>query len=348
MTPVSVIIPTFNRPDYLREALESVRAQTARERIGQVIVSENSLSDFSEKVSRDFNDLPINYVRQRPPQPPRLHLQSIWKNVRHPIVAFLHDDDWWAADHLAGALEMLDSNSRCAAVFSNFYETTGPTFPAQVSTDKAWRIWAGSGCNFAGPILTLDPMSMTLICLLDSNFHYSTVVGRNDAIWNAYLKVVETENNYDTDRLFGIFLSKHGQIGYLTRPDVFVRLHPDQDCMREENMANGWAMKAETTRWLLKTESENIARAVEQFNRNMGSFPADLLSRFVRDIGEPHLTALTDDCGLHLRPRQHAPKALQPPPAMQPIRDARWLLKQLCPPFIQGLTRRFQEHWKRA
>jgi hypothetical protein len=38
---VTVIIPTCNRPQFLREALESVRQQTALDRIGQVIVSEN-------------------------------------------------------------------------------------------------------------------------------------------------------------------------------------------------------------------------------------------------------------------------------------------------------------------
>jgi len=334
---VTVVITTNNRPEYLREALVSVQGQTARQRIGQVIVSENSLSDASAEVCRQFNDLPMSYLSQRPPVPPQLHLKGVWKHVQHPLVAFLHDDDWWTPEHLGAAVGVLDSQPNCAAVFSNFYETNGPSFPAQVSSEKAWRIWVGAGCNFSEPVLTIHPVSAALICLLDSNFHYSTAVGRAEAIWDAYLKIVATGNSYDTDRLFGVFLSTHGTLSYVTRPDVFVRIHPGQDSMHQRNFDSGWAKKAETTRWLLRSEPEMIARAIEQFNTSARSLPPVLLRQLVRDIGEPQLRTLIQDCGLQL---EMAP-TLPPPP-----RNAKWLLKQICPPVILALRRRLEEHLK--
>ena len=334
MTMVTVTIATNNRPEYLREALESVRVQTARERIGQVIVSENSMNDSSADVCRQFNDLPMCYLSQRPPLPPELHLQAIWKEVQHPLVAFLHDDDWWTPGHLSAALEALDSQPNYAAVFSNFYETNGPSFPAQVPK-KAWRVWIGAGCNFSKPVITIDRVSATLICLLDANFHYSTVVGRAEAIWGAYLKIVATGNTYDTDRLFGVFLSKHGTLGYVTRPDVFVRMHQGQDSMRQENFDSGWARKAETTRWLLRSEPETIATAVEQFNTIARSLSPFLLRELVRDMGEPQLRALAQDCGLQLP---------MPPVPTSPQKKTKWILKQICPPGIWTLGRRLREH----
>lgn len=340
MTSLSVIIPTCDRPGFLREALNSVRAQTYRQRIGQVIVSENGLSDLSAAVTRDFSDLPLTYVSQRPPQAPLLHLKAIWPHVRLPQVAFLHDDDWWAPDHIASALALLDRAPDCAAVFSSFYETAGPAFPAQLPVGKPWRVWAASGCNFSEPTIILDSVSTTLCCLLDANFHYSTLVGRAEAVRDAYEKVVEAGNTYDNDRLFGIFLSKHGSIGYLTRPDVFVRIHSQQDCMTQENRNAGWAKKADTTRWLLKAEPEKIAEAAEKFNKTSESLSSDLLERLTVDMGASQLMALVDDCRLHLRPRIQAPA-----PKPDQHRGATWFLKQLTPPVVLAIGRRFRNYF---
>jgi GT2 family glycosyltransferase len=51
---VTVIIPTCSRPHFLREALESVRQQTALDRIGQVIVSENGGCRDSQAVCEEL------------------------------------------------------------------------------------------------------------------------------------------------------------------------------------------------------------------------------------------------------------------------------------------------------
>ena len=63
---VQVLIATRRRPDYLRVALESVRAQSAVDRIGTAVVSENGGSRDSQKVCLEFPDLPILYLFQEP------------------------------------------------------------------------------------------------------------------------------------------------------------------------------------------------------------------------------------------------------------------------------------------
>src|SRR5450631_3615593 len=93
---ITVLLCTFNRPEMLREALESVRQQTAHTAIARIVVSENSMNEESGSICDEFSDLPVVYVRQRPPVAPLLHVKTIWSLVESPLVAILHDDDWWA------------------------------------------------------------------------------------------------------------------------------------------------------------------------------------------------------------------------------------------------------------
>src|SRR5580704_5194067 len=129
----SVIITTRDRPEMLGDALISVRRQTRREAIGQVIVSENGLTDGSRGVCKEFSDLPVQYVKQEPPVSSLMHLKAIWHHVEGPYVAILHDDDWWMPDHLENALNALDGQSECVATFSNFLDSRGPKLVATPS-----------------------------------------------------------------------------------------------------------------------------------------------------------------------------------------------------------------------
>src|SRR5215467_4744882 len=152
---VSIIVATCNRPAFLRDALDSVRSQSAREAIGQVIVSENCLNRESEQVCDEFKELPLVYIKQRPPVPALLHLQAIWPHVRYPVVACLHDDDWWAPDHLQNALAALAAVPGCAGTFSNYFETSERGGLFQFPT-RLWLLWVSLGCDFSPPVVQLS------------------------------------------------------------------------------------------------------------------------------------------------------------------------------------------------
>src|SRR5262249_25076569 len=175
---ISIVILTCDRASLLREALASVRNQTARETISQIIVSENSTNDESRAICGEFADLPIAYLQQTPPVPPLLHGRLILELVRSPLVAILHDDDWWAPEHLASGLVVLNREPKCAAVFSSHFLTRGPQFPFQVS-EKLWRVWASQELGLSSAEIILDEVGVMLVCLFDATFHYSTLVGRS-------------------------------------------------------------------------------------------------------------------------------------------------------------------------
>jgi len=322
---VSIVIPTSDRASFLREALASVRKQTAREAISQIVVSENSTNDESRAICGEFADLPIVYRQQKPPVPPLLHGQSILELVRSPLVACLHDDDWWAPEHLASALGVLNREPKCAAVFSSHFLTQGPQFPFQVS-EKLWRVWASQKLGLSSAEIILDEVGVLLVCLFDATFHYSTLVGRSKPVRDAIFRVVEAGNAYDNDRTFPVFLSAHGSIAYLVQPDVFVRLHSGQDCLRPEYDERGWAIKSETTRWLLKTDPANGAAAALRFNELAKMMDIQHLAALSRTIGEPLRTTLIQECGFDLVPSAVESKT-------------KGLVKQVCPPIVLEVAR---------
>jgi hypothetical protein len=328
---VTVIIGTCNRPLFLREALESVRQQAVLDRIGQVVVSENGGCRESKAVCEQFPDLPICYLFQDPPIPVLFHLRLIWPHVKCPLVAFLHDDDWWDASHLDGALGVLELHPDCTAVYSNCSESYGPQYPAQTPRFQ-WRVWVASGCDFAPEVVILDPASVTLASLLGSCLHFSTYVGRTPATWTAYERLIETNNDYDTDRSFPIILTSHGNLGYLTRPGVFVRRHSRQQSGEARYQTSGQRIVDETTRWLMRNEADKVARAVEKFNRLVAGLESNMFQLISSQISPGLRQVALEECGLYLWPG--------PPTVLRKfLRRLKSLVKQVCPPCLWFLTR---------
>jgi hypothetical protein len=329
---VTIVLCTHDRPDMLRDALESIREQTARDAVARVIVSENGLGGESEKVCADFPELPIHYVQQRPPVPVLLHIKVIWHLVETPLVAILHDDDWWTATHLRSALDALESNERCVAVYSSFLECFGPRGTAWLN-QCYYLAWLATGRETARPVAFLDRPAVMLGCLLNAGFHYSTVVGRSPAVWDAFSRNISRGNSFDNDRTFPVFVSLHGPVGYLTTPSAFVRSHPGREAWSGEHLLRGhMKMAQETTRFLLASFPAEVSAAADRFRsvvRALDSSSAEVIWRVLKDSTfEPQWSTLVNECGIELS----APK-----PARTQTGLPHWAtdaFNAVCPPML--------------
>ena len=334
---VTVIITTRDRPGMLAEALESVRRQTGLARVARVLVSENGETGDSKVVCERFQDLPLLYVRQQPPVSSLLHLSALWHNVESSLVAILHDDDWWLPDHLKNSVAVLDAQPDCVVTFSNFVDTLGPKI-VPFASDKAWRVWAATGGDFSAEVLMMDKVSVLLACLLHSAFHYSTMVGRKDAIWESDLKKVAADNAWDNERTVPVFLSASGLIGYLTRPAAMIRRHPSQEGQDLSVAGTGFdATRVKTTQWLAQADPENAARAAQRFNDTISRVDpgvhALVLGLISSQIDEPQKTFLIEQLGFGLMPGVR--------------KDAKWLLGQFTPPALPIVQRKITRLFKR-
>ena len=110
--PVSVVIPCFNQGRFLREALESVRAQTVRP--CEVVVVDDGSTDDTAEVAEAFPG--VVYVRQANRGLAEARNRGITATTGEYLV-FLDADDRLRSDALSVGLEALSTRPACAFTF---------------------------------------------------------------------------------------------------------------------------------------------------------------------------------------------------------------------------------------
>ncbi|MEZ5977448.1 MAG: glycosyltransferase family 2 protein [Planctomycetota bacterium] len=136
MARVFVGVPTWNRPVWVREAVESVRAQTLRD--VRVVVSDNaSEPEVRAEVAawvRSLDDPRVEFHQQEVNEGEYGQARYFASAVREPYFAMLHDDDRMEPNHLANALERLEPDPSLLCFFANSYifDEEGERWPAMM------------------------------------------------------------------------------------------------------------------------------------------------------------------------------------------------------------------------
>ena len=108
MPTVSVIVPTHNRPHFLRQAIQSILAQSYSD-LEAIVVDDGSEDNTQETVS-SFADSRIRYIHQEQAG------RSIARNrgldeSQSEYIAFLDDDDLFFPHKIESQLRFLEDNS---------------------------------------------------------------------------------------------------------------------------------------------------------------------------------------------------------------------------------------------
>jgi glycosyltransferase involved in cell wall biosynthesis len=259
---VTIWIPTCARPGLLGTALRSVRDQTARTAICEVIVVENGGDDRSAKTCSEHAELPITYtfreVPLSPGTPESLEAEiKLLQNVRSRYVALLFDDDWWMPEHLARSLEGLRMTEGSVASFGACITTTGEEGYMTGFYGSFIPWFAASGRHEHGRLVLSLP-DLIVAGQINTSFHYSSLVVERDALI-ASLSDMDPSNPYDTDRSLSIELGRRGFVLCDPVPSVFVREHRGQESVRLAQSGEGarW-WKHSTHRILNLAKSHNI------------------------------------------------------------------------------------------
>ncbi|AFY31941.1 glycosyltransferase family 2 protein [Calothrix sp. PCC 7507] len=134
---VSVIIPTYNRPEYLKQAIASAVNQTYRHI--EIIVSDNCSTENILEIVESFGDSRIQFWQQ--PQNIGMFANQIhaFKMARGKYVASLHDDDMWNADFLEKLVPHLEENSELILAFCDQYIIDAQSKINKSETEKNTR-----------------------------------------------------------------------------------------------------------------------------------------------------------------------------------------------------------------
>ena len=115
---VSVVIPTFNRYDFLKETVSSILAQTYGN-IEVIIISDNS-SDETSSIIDHFNDERCHFygLTQKSSGPAAVRNYGLSK-CKGSLIAFCDDDDLWTPDKLQKQVAVMNANTDVALVATN-------------------------------------------------------------------------------------------------------------------------------------------------------------------------------------------------------------------------------------
>jgi len=118
---VSVIIPTYNKSQYLREAIKSVLNQTYKNI--EVIVVDDGSTDNTKEIVESFNDSRIIYIFQENKGPAIARNTGI-KKAQGEYIAFLDSDDLWLKEKLEKQVDFMEKNSEIGLLGTGCYEVT--------------------------------------------------------------------------------------------------------------------------------------------------------------------------------------------------------------------------------
>ncbi len=162
---VTIIIPTFNRPKFFREALESALNQTYRN--VEIFISDNSTDDATENLIRDFDDARIKYFRHKNfDANDNWNFARAYDNPAAEYVNWLMDDDLFMPTKIERMIEIYRNNPDVSLVTSlrNGIDADGKIFgtaqtpfknSGKLSGEDAGAILLSNFENFIGEPTTV-------------------------------------------------------------------------------------------------------------------------------------------------------------------------------------------------
>jgi len=117
MPKVSIIMNCYNSDKYLKEAIESIYAQTYQD--WEIIFWDNQSTDNSANIAKSYDErlryfygeehLPLGVVRNKP-----------LDHVRGEYIAYIDCDDEWLPEKLERQVEVFENDSNVDFIYSNF------------------------------------------------------------------------------------------------------------------------------------------------------------------------------------------------------------------------------------
>src|SRR3989344_3645191 len=123
MPKVSVIIPTHNRPELLKRAVNSVLSQTYTDL--EIVVVDDGLEKRADETVNNFDDSRLKYIQHSEEKGGSVARNTGIKSASGEFIAFLDDDDEWVPYKLATQMAQFESTPHdvgfCFSAVENVY-----------------------------------------------------------------------------------------------------------------------------------------------------------------------------------------------------------------------------------
>jgi len=185
MVPVSVIIPTYNRLDFLKISVQSVLNQTYSD--FELIIVDDGSTDNTKEWVQSLSDNRIIYLYQKNSGASAARNLGI-KNTKYKYIAFLDSDDKWVNNKLEKQMALMHQNPNCQLSHTEelWYRAGKILNPKLKHKKKAGHIFQNS--------LKLCSISMSTIIVKKSLFEEMGLFDTNLTVcedYDMWLRVTE-------------------------------------------------------------------------------------------------------------------------------------------------------------
>lgn len=117
---ISVLMPTYNRADFIRESIDSVINQSYED--FEFVIVDDGSTDHTPDIIQSYSDLRIKYhIIKHSGMVSHVRNVTLEK-ARGDYLAFLDSDDLWEPDHLENLLKAMNTHEETGIAFSNVIE----------------------------------------------------------------------------------------------------------------------------------------------------------------------------------------------------------------------------------
>jgi len=222
---MTVIITSYNRARYLREAIASVLNQTFEDL--ELIVVDDGSTDETPEVVRAISDRRVRYL-PRPHRGISASLNAGICEARGKYVARLDSDDVWLPEMLSTLVAVLDTRPEIGVAYGSAQamDATGSLLPhklgrAEYFPDDSLRslIYDDCTCNIA---LVARRESLARAGIYDE-----TLIANED--WDMWLRVARSDRFWFVDQVLAYFRVHPGNHTGLASPQ-FARMLDSRTC----------------------------------------------------------------------------------------------------------------------
>ena len=257
MPLVSVIIPTYNRLDYIHEAIDSVLAQTYKNY--EIIVVNDGSSVDIRKALEPYKDK-IVYLSHQENRGLSAARNTGIKNSNGKYLAFLDDDDLFENQKLEIQVPVLENNPAIGFVYSDYY-----IFNSK-STDMKLRLAAGRD----------DTQKFAQIFFLNYNVAVPTILIRRTCFEDVGFFDEDLSQHEDGDMLLRVALQ--WRVGFSEYPSARVRYHDNQMSRNRIEIYNS----------IVKSWGKILSTNPE-FKNSLGIIASDKLAELYFQLGRAYI-----------------------------------------------------------
>lgn len=226
---VSVVIPTYNRSEYLKQALFSAVKQTFPNI--EIIVCDNCSDVNPQPIIEAFQDTRIRFHRNSQNLGIVANIINGFVMARGKYVASLHDDDMWEEDFLSKLVPPLEANSDLAVAFCDYYVMKADGQIDDALTQKYSRIWKRADLK-AGIHQPFYQIAIEHMSIASAN---AAIIRKNVVDWAAI--PLEVGGFYD---LYINYLCSRSGLGAYYNPEKLTRyrVHEQSDTLTDNAQIN--------------------------------------------------------------------------------------------------------------